>query len=232
MKPNGVRAGKAIRAFYVAMIIAALTFIVKLITVLVLTESIQLGSGLLSALQRATVILQQMTYGALILCAIVFIQWFRRAYFNLHQLLPSTQLRYTEGWAAGAWFIPVFNLFGPYQIATDLFRNSESLLVRKGFANAQPKLHVVAGWWWGLWVSRAILVTISRQVNKNFDLLTAGAVVDVLVSLCAIGAAYFAMEMIKIYAEMERYLVLVSDEVEDDVYQGNYSDDDLLDSGI
>lgn len=230
MKPNGERARKAIRAFYVAMIIAALMLVVKLITILVLTESIDLGIGLLSALQRATVVLQQMTFGALILCAVVFIQWFRRAYFNLHQLLPSTQMRYAEGWAAGAWFIPVFNLFGPFQIAMDLFRNSQSLLIRNEITNTQPRLYVVAGWWWGLWVTRACLVTISRQVNKNFDLLTTGAVLDALVSLCAIGAAYFAMEMIKMYAVMEQHLALANDQEEDQI--GDYDNDDLLDSGI
>ena len=35
------------------------------------------------------------------LSAVTFIQWFRRAYFNLH-LLNISWLRWKEGWAAGA----------------------------------------------------------------------------------------------------------------------------------
>ena len=38
-----------------------------------------------------------------IVTVVVFIQWFRRAYFNLH--LRTQNLRHSEGWAAGAWFI-------------------------------------------------------------------------------------------------------------------------------
>lgn len=58
-----------------------------------------------------------------VLTAVYFIMWFRRAYFNLHKLVKG--LKYSEGWAAGAWFVPVFNLFGPYQIATDLIGKGE-----------------------------------------------------------------------------------------------------------
>ncbi|MBN2680940.1 MAG: DUF4328 domain-containing protein [Bacteroidales bacterium] len=47
-----------------------------------------------------------------IISAITFIQWFRRAYFNLH--LKTKNLSSSEGWAAGCWFVPVLNLFKPY----------------------------------------------------------------------------------------------------------------------
>ena len=50
-------------------------------------------------------------------CGVLFIRWFRRAYFNLHTL--ATGLRDSEGWAAGAWFVPIVNLYKPFQLMKD-----------------------------------------------------------------------------------------------------------------
>ena len=37
---------------------------------------------------------------------VFFIMWFRRAYKNLHTL-KARNLKRSEGWAAGGWFVPV-----------------------------------------------------------------------------------------------------------------------------
>ena len=45
--------------------------------------------------------------GILAIIIIIFwIQWMRRAYFNLHQL-KTPRLQFSEGWAAGGWFVPI-----------------------------------------------------------------------------------------------------------------------------
>ena len=46
---------------------------------------------------------------------IVFIMWFRRAYNNLHKI-GVPHLEFSEGWGAGAWFVPFINLARPYTI--------------------------------------------------------------------------------------------------------------------
>ena len=51
----------------------------------------------------------------LVVSMILFIMWFRRAYYNLH-CLSWHNARHSEGWAAGSWFIPILSLFWPYQI--------------------------------------------------------------------------------------------------------------------
>lgn len=50
---------------------------------------------------------------------ILFIMWFRRAYYNLHQITPY--LSFSEGWAAGAWFVPILGLIRPYKIMRELY---------------------------------------------------------------------------------------------------------------
>ena len=49
-----------------------------------------------------------------IIMSILFLMWFRRAYYNLHQL--KNNLSYTDGWAVGSWFIPFANWVLPYRI--------------------------------------------------------------------------------------------------------------------
>lgn len=57
-----------------------------------------------------------------IISAIIYIQWFRRAYFNLH--CEISDLKFTENWAAIGWFIPILNWFRPYSIMTELYIKS------------------------------------------------------------------------------------------------------------
>ena len=50
----------------------------------------------------------------MIISYVRFIKWFRRAYCNLNRVGIATDKK--EGWAAGAWFIPIYSLFAPFQI--------------------------------------------------------------------------------------------------------------------
>src|SRR5260370_20338084 len=60
---------------------------------------------------------------ALIASATLWLCWLHRAYSNL-KLLGTRETRFTTGWAVGYWFLPVFNLFRPYQIVSDLWMRS------------------------------------------------------------------------------------------------------------
>lgn len=77
-----------------------------------------------------------------------FILWFHRAYKNIAGL-GAKDVRYGAGWAIGAWFVPVLNLFRPKQIANDIWRASDP------DAPADPGLEwkgrpvpaFITGWW-------------------------------------------------------------------------------------
>ncbi|MEE2641242.1 MAG: DUF4328 domain-containing protein [Planctomycetota bacterium] len=53
--------------------------------------------------------------------AIVFLVWFHRAYKNL-PALGGRNLATTPGWATGSFFIPILNLFRPYQAVAEIWK--------------------------------------------------------------------------------------------------------------
>ena len=59
--------------------------------------------------------------------AIVFGRWIVRAHRNLVPL-GATYLEYRPGWAVGFFFIPILNLWKPYQAMKALWQNSHSVV--------------------------------------------------------------------------------------------------------
>ncbi len=86
---------------------------------------------------------------------VVFLMWFSRAYQNLERLGVGT-LRYKRGWAIGAWFVPILNLFRPKQIANDIWRASDPDLPSNHPATATWRAGSIPallfGFWWFLWL--------------------------------------------------------------------------------
>jgi hypothetical protein len=81
--------------------------------------------------------------------SIVFIFWFRRAYYNLHQLkLPY--LRYSEGWAAGAWFVPMLNLIRPFQIMKEIWVETQMQIIPvEERYKTTVSTNIIIVWWIG-----------------------------------------------------------------------------------
>ena len=147
-------------------------------------------------------VLGLLVLGASITCWVFFIRWFRRAYYNMHILRKG--LRYGEGMAAGAWFIPIFNWFGPYQIAKDLFKNATELLSNKGILPSSPKRMTILGVWWGLWVTSNILSSISGNGDKfgDVDIEIAFGFIGIFASILNVVAGVYAIKMIKEYSAL------------------------------
>ncbi|MFT5860236.1 MAG: hypothetical protein ACI865_002344 [Flavobacteriaceae bacterium] len=217
IRPNADRAKYAIAAMYSMIVLELAAFgyqyYVSTITLFDTVEDYD-------AFFQLSVIFIIVVSVLSILAAIVFIMWFRRAYYNLHQIVP-TGLRYTEGWASGAWFIPVFNLWGPYQIAADLFKRTEGLLVNENLIEAKPVRFQIMGWWWGIWIASSVFSRIDARMEDIILPIAA------LSAILGIAAALLAVKMIQSYHEMEVLLPKLSDSRVTDV-----NSDDLLDSGM
>lgn len=107
--------------------------------------------------------------GALLITAVVFMAWFRRAHRNLGAL-EAYGMQRSSGWAIGAWFVPFANLVMPKRIADEIWRGSEpdtaSRNVHRSSGAASGQL-VTA--WWTLWIAAALVGWVANQLWRAAD---------------------------------------------------------------
>jgi len=147
---------------------------------------------------------------AYIISGITFIQWFRRAYFNLHQKISD--LTYSEGWAAGAWFVPIINLFRPYQIMNELYEKTRRLFLVRG-ANTNLSTNSL-GIWWALWIISAIVGQFVYRYSMKaefVDELITATIASMISNVIGIVLALITVKVIRDYAKEESLLLTIDD---------------------
>lgn len=140
----------------------------------------------------------------IVVTAITFIMWFRRAYFNLHTKVQG--LNYGEGWAAGAWFVPFLNLYRPYQIGKELFERTQLFLSDENGKIYEQKWQSNLSAWWGLWITANILSRIGSRLEPmdNVTVSSSGAIVFYAgAAILFTVAAFYAIKVVKGYNELE-----------------------------
>ena len=145
---------------------------------------------------------------------VVFIQWFRRAYFNLH--LRASGLQYSEGWAAGAWFVPVFNLFAPYKIFKDLITKSKEVLQKNGITERVEFSMNQLNAYWLFWVVGNIIANVSfrKAMKQNLDDLLVATSTDIISSLFSVVAGILLISIIHKYNQVEPLLENMKSEID------------------
>jgi hypothetical protein len=152
---------------------------------------------------------------AYVISGITFIQWFRRAYFNLH--LRVNHLSQTEGWAAGSWFVPIVSLFRPYQIMKELYQETKELLVKKGLSINENFATASLGWWWTLWIINSVIGQFVFRYSmkaESIDELTISTVASMIGNIVGIPLSIITVKVIKDYANVEPLLFEIKDEEE------------------
>jgi hypothetical protein len=102
-------------------------------------------------------LLNILSVGGYVVTGILFAVWFQRCYKNA-QNLGALDLRFSSGWAAGAWFVPFLNLVRPKQMVDDVWKSADpsvppypnrDWMSKRG----APLLDV----WWGFFIGAAIV---------------------------------------------------------------------------
>ncbi len=95
-----------------------------------------------------------------------FIAWIYRAYSNI-VALGRTHLRRSQGWAIGAWFIPLVNLVYPKEIADDTWRGSDpDSAATFDDSWRKTKVPTFVHWWWAAFLLAGIVSYLSsRTIN-------------------------------------------------------------------
>jgi len=147
-----------------------------------------------------------------IICIITFIMWFRRGYFNLNE---RTSCDKAEGWAAGAWFVPIISLFYPYQIMKEMWIKTTNMLKAKLPEFKTQTKTTIIGVWWTIWIISNYIGNYTFRVIIKADTIEGlmdSSMADIIQSLINIPLAYLAIKMIKTYNVKEVALAKAEEE--------------------
>lgn len=148
-----------------------------------------------------------------IISMVTFILWFRRAYYNIKQ--KSDYLLYSDGWAAGSWFVPVLNWFRPYQMMKELFEETRYVFEKqKEEVNYNLNMRLL-GLWWGFWIVYQTLSSISQRTElkaETLDQFLRATEWSMLYHIIGIPTAILVLKVMKDYMKTEPILYQMDQE--------------------
>lgn len=156
-----------------------------------------------------------------ILAIVFFIKWFRRAYYNLHQL-PWHRARYTEGWAAGSWFVPVIWFWWPYQIMIDIWKGTQNALKER---LGEPQPSTIVGWWWTFYLMNTLWGNISARFGwkpDDLDDMLVSTKLDLIGEMISIPAILLAARVVQRTNYFERELLIHTETPSDSIFSDEY----------
>ena|SRR5690242_1931178 len=129
--------------------------------------------------------------------AIAWLMWQHRAYANL-QLIGSRDTEHTPGWSVGYWFIPLVNLFRPYQITAEIYRRSELLNGRDpiGGLSGPP---LVGAWWavYIVWGASIRFYTVMGKDSHTLETMLSTTNIELTSHVIGVVAAILAIQVIR-----------------------------------
>jgi hypothetical protein len=175
-------------------------------------ETLQTNDMIQQVLALITAILMTIT-------AIMFIMWFRRAYYNLHTKMDH--LSYSEGWAAGYWFIPIASLYTPYKIMKEMMFGSHTLITNHDETYDQEVPHALIRGWWFFWVTGSLADSLYFRLSEKkiptINDLISETTRDLISSTLLIAAAVLGALAVKKYNAMEEIVETIVDEESGDL---------------
>jgi hypothetical protein len=148
---------------------------------------------------------------------VLFIQWFRRAYHNLHKA-GEKNLASSEGWAAGWWFIPIANWFMPYRIMREIWDRTKNygnadiddltgeltdnydVSADAGSEEVSNDSVSLVNAWWAFWIISNVIANISAQIvmrTSELESIQFASLLGIISDVTGVAAIFFAVRMIK-----------------------------------
>ena len=128
---------------------------------------------------------------AFIACVIIIGRWIYRASANAHAL--SDEMTISPAGAVGWYFVPIMNLFKPYQAMREIWLASHF----RGNWHGEPSPSLV-GIWWALWIVVNILDNVtSRLTDSDGRLLEGGLVFEAIAALLTIALCVVLINLMR-----------------------------------
>ncbi|WP_419769557.1 MAG: DUF4328 domain-containing protein [Candidatus Marinarcus sp.] len=81
-----------------------------------------------------------------VISGILILKWIYRANYNARQI-GATEMTFTPGWSIGWYFIPIANLWKPYQAMKEIWKASSDPQNWK-----TQSVSSMLPWWWFFWI--------------------------------------------------------------------------------
>ena len=120
-----------------------------------LTDEAALSDAEASDLRQSTVAVALLA--SLFVGGIIILVWIHRANYNLRQI-GVKNMNFTPGWSVGWYFVPIANLWKPFQSMKEIWNVSHS------FSGAVPSN--ILNLWWALWIGS---YSLTQYVTKKID---------------------------------------------------------------
>ncbi|MGB5981359.1 MAG: DUF4328 domain-containing protein [Nonlabens sp.] len=103
-----------------------------------------------------------------IISIVVFLNWFRRAYGNLHRL-KIKNLNESESSAVWYWFIPILNLYKPVKIMSEIHSETLNFISKKGTIKSGGIIPFLITVWWVLHIVVNVISNIVLRYAWKSD---------------------------------------------------------------
>jgi len=129
-----------------------------------------------------------------IVTGIIFLMWIHRANRNARGL-GAEGMTFTPGWSVGWYFIPIANLWKPYQAMKQIWQASADPA-----AWQSQKPPALLSNWWALWIFSNVLSNLSFRMtfraHSNSEML-AGEIITLISDLVDIPLCLIAMRLVR-----------------------------------
>lgn len=154
IRNNSKRAQTLMMVFGILTILLLIGLVASYLE-LQLLKKIQIGEYITSeeaqlndSIQRVISIIQ---FGLFVTSVIVFLNWFRRAYGNLHRL-RAPDLKNNESMAVWYWIIPIAVFFKPVQIMYEIWTKTQNKIRKFDPSYTFKNGGFLIGAWWFLFI--------------------------------------------------------------------------------
>lgn len=211
LKPNGKRAKQAILWIWIVLaleVASAISSYMEYNLYQTMAHGVEVPEDVMDANDMRQGVIDFLNGIASIISVVMFLRWFGRAYHNLHQILDH-RLAHREGWAVGSWFVPIINVYRPYQIMKELYLKTKEWLANKGMEQ-NLTTHSV-GWWWTLWILSGVVAYLCFKLAMMIepeaidDAITRN-IMYMVSCVVTIPLALITVKVIKDYSKAEALL--------------------------
>ncbi len=145
--------------------------------------------------------------GCFIATMVNFLQWFRRACYNLGQI--DEYLSYQQKDTGIVWFIPILNVYKPYQMMKELYKKTKEHLDDNEIQSNSLSRIITLNSWWALWMLSNILGNVSFRLSIKSDTieeLRSLTELDMIINIISVPLTLLAIRVIHNYAQTEPLL--------------------------